>query len=151
MEGAFVFKDGTRYEGAYLSLENQPEPQANANDPKSKNAAPAEPTEPAFRLVRHGYGKNSCGKTGRIYEGEFEHDQMHGTGKLTCPDGVCYEGSFDHDKFHGTGTYSFSDGSVFSGTWENGFPHGFGTAVIKSQTWTGHFHNGVAKNLSVEY
>ena len=38
---------------------------------------------------------------GIVYEGEYEHGQMHGLGRYTLEDGYIMEGRFVHDEFMG--------------------------------------------------
>lgn len=38
---------------------------------------------------------------GVVYEGEFQHGQMHGSGKYILEDGYIMQGKFEHDEFMG--------------------------------------------------
>lgn len=38
---------------------------------------------------------------GIVYEGEYEHGQMHGSGRYILEDGYIMEGRFVHDEFMG--------------------------------------------------
>lgn len=156
--GKFVFKDGTRYEGSYLKIEKviqQEEPVPIV--PQGKNAPPVQEVMQEVKkemiIMRHGFGINTCGKTGFIYEGDFEYDMMDGSGKLTAPSGVSYQGGFAKNKFQGQGVYTWEDGSSYTGSWDNGSPHGPGAFLDKSRTkqkWVGQFYNGSSSGLVVE-
>ena len=63
------------------------------------------------------------------YEGEFVDDCVHGTGKLTLPNGDRYEGCFAVGLFHGRGKYTYVNGDVYDGDFVNGRKHGTGTLI----------------------
>ena len=42
-----------------------------------------------------------------------------GMGKLKFADGGCYEGNFEADEINGTGTRKFTNGNVFTGSWSS--------------------------------
>jgi hypothetical protein len=97
LSGSFVFTDGTRYEGSYLSSLaplSEDSIQSPVPETKKQQSAPVlDLVDPGKNrkehLVRQGFGKNT--QNGFVYEGEFHEDMMHGQGKLSCPNGVCYE------------------------------------------------------------
>lgn len=102
-------------------------------------------------MVRHGVGKNVCGKTGCIYSGDWDTDKMDGKGRLEFPNGAVFEGNFHANVFQGQGEYKFADQSKFTGSWDGGVPHGAGAFVDKSKhKWAGQFFNGNAKGLVAE-
>ena len=102
-----------------------------------------------------------------IYEGEYAHDQRHGQGKLTFPNGnvysatfaknVCveyehvrlqhyhngvYEGQYENGEIHGTGKITYPDGTQYVGTFQRNILHtGEGVYVNKH----GIVHEGVWK------
>ncbi|WIA33611.1 hypothetical protein OEZ86_006735 [Tetradesmus obliquus] len=51
---------------------------------------------------------------------------MHGSGRLTFPDGVCYEGSFAADSITGRGVYQWGN-TIYEGEVQDGLRHGYGT------------------------
>lgn len=58
---------------------------------------------------------------GARFEGDYEKDQRHGTGKYWFPDGKVYEGEYKDNKPNGHGTQRASDGSVLlDGEWNVG-------------------------------
>jgi hypothetical protein len=49
------------------------------------------------------------------YEGEWQHGQWHGSGKLKLENGKLYQGEFQCGQCHGKGTYAWPDGSTYEG------------------------------------
>merc|ERR1712137_572278 len=83
--------------------------------------------------------------SGTVYSGSWKRNLYHGTGKLTCKEGVfmsyegewhsgrkcgkgimhfrnydVYEGLFKDDIMHGAGVYTFAMGSIIEGKWNRG-------------------------------
>ena len=59
-----------------------------------------------------------CWPDGKIYEGGFHDNEMHGKGKLTYADGDVYDGEWAHGRRHGVGTlyeFSYRRDSIFRG------------------------------------
>ncbi|KAJ3215720.1 hypothetical protein HK099_006238 [Clydaea vesicula] len=112
----------------------------NLNDDEILNV------ESKTTIVRHGFGKNICGRTMVIYEGEWNMDKMDGKGILTFPNGVEYNGNFKENKFQGNGEYRFSTGSKYQGTFDSGLPHGNG-CYIDDHKWIGTFFKGKAVGI----
>lgn len=46
---------------------------------------------------------------GRVYEGMWFRNKMHGVGKFTWPNGCKYEGDYNLDKREGYGIYEWLD------------------------------------------
>nr|CCA23361.1 conserved hypothetical protein [Albugo laibachii Nc14] len=114
-KGTFVFPDGSRYEGEYID-EDQ-------------------------RICRHGRGKYTAGP--ESYEGEWEKDEMHGSGTYTFATGARYEGQFDHNEFSGNGSYYWPDGASYHGAWKHNRMDGSGAYKDKDGVeWSGQFVNG---------
>jgi hypothetical protein len=44
---------------------------------------------------------------------------MHGTGRLTFPNGTSYEGEFQSNFYQGLGTYTWPDGAQYAGRWQD--------------------------------
>ena len=59
-----------------------------------------------------------------MYEGDYQHDKIHGKGKLTFADGDMYEGDYQHDKIHGKGKLTFADGDMYEGDFQDKKIHG---------------------------
>lgn len=49
------------------------------------------------------------------YQGAIQDGQMHGTGKLTYPNGETYEGEWVFGKRQGHGAYKYLDGGSYQG------------------------------------
>lgn len=101
--------------------------------------------------LRHGEGAREC--SSGSYEGQWEADKQHGTGKQLWADGRTFEGQFSLGKFDGhgrmvwhtqkgllvyegqyeadlksgTGKFSWGDGRIYDGEWCRGMRHGRGT------------------------
>ena len=58
-------------------------------------------------------------KDGKVYEGQWSHNLMHGFGILIFPDGNRYEGEFVKDRREGRGKYFWKDGRVYDGEWKD--------------------------------
>ena len=88
------------------------------------------------------------------YKGEWENDQIHGTGTvtnyftdlsftgtfnqnemvfgtMTWPNGAVYKGYFEKNELHGLGKLRWPDGSNYVGMFENGRIRGYGTFTDK--------------------
>ena len=81
----------------------------------------------------NGYGKWVCSPHQLYepeYEGEFENNQMHGSGtkrwKTGDYAGNTFSGGFRRGKKHGPGEYCWANGDRFRGTWRDGPRHGDG-------------------------
>ncbi len=56
---------------------------------------------------------------GKVYEGEWSNNKMHGRGKMTFPNGKSYEGGFIEDMKEGFGVYKYNDGlKKYEGQWK---------------------------------
>lgn len=58
-------------------------------------------------------------KTGSLYTGLWEDNQIEGEGILKSPTEGEYDGEFKNGLKNGTGTFTWSDGSVYEGEWKN--------------------------------
>eukprot|EP00730_Choanoeca_flexa_P012826 TRINITY_DN4657_c0_g1_i1.p1 TRINITY_DN4657_c0_g1~~TRINITY_DN4657_c0_g1_i1.p1 ORF type:complete len:150 (+),score=26.36 TRINITY_DN4657_c0_g1_i1:71-520(+) len=96
LNGAFVFPDGSTYEGDYTSTSNG-------------------------AVARQGKGMMKF-LDGSTYNGEWKDDKMHGNGLLTNADGSSYAGEFKKGKFDGEGEYTFADGARLFSTWKENQP-----------------------------
>ena len=54
------------------------------------------------------------------YEGDFERDEMHGSGVFTFASGARYDGQWSHNAYEGRGTYVWADGTSYEGEWAGG-------------------------------
>ncbi|CAF3326355.1 unnamed protein product [Rotaria socialis] len=96
---AFIFPNGDQYDGEYITTEEG-------------------------HMMRHGQGKHTSADQQLIYEGTWNRDKMHGTGRLTYGDGSYYDGEFQSNYFEGLGTYRWPDGAVYTGIWQGSRPIG---------------------------
>ena len=64
------------------------------------------------------------------YEGQWEHGQRHGFGRITMTDGTYWEGEWSADKRHGVGSlYTYPEGTVeMAARWQAGALHSSGSA-----------------------
>mmetsp|Transcript_3775 Transcript_3775/g.5702 ORF Transcript_3775/g.5702 Transcript_3775/m.5702 type:complete len:141 (+) Transcript_3775:398-820(+) len=83
----------------------------------------------------HGFGKYYFSDTGKVYEGEFQNNNMEGRGTLTWPDQSRYEGDFFQGRMEGKGTKFFANGNKYIGDWKADNQHGSGVLYnVKDQT-----------------
>jgi len=78
--------------------------------------------------VQHGTGRQMW-NDGRFYEGEYVKGHFSGKGKMVwkTPKGdMCYEGEYLDDLKHGTGKFTWPDGRCYDGEWQRGKRHGRG-------------------------
>lgn len=90
---SFVFPNGDRYDGEYIVIDEG-------------------------QIVRHGHGRHTSADEQLIYEGAWDHDKMHGNGRLTYGNGASYDGEFRSNFFEGLGTYTWPDGAQYTGLWQ---------------------------------
>ena len=64
------------------------------------------------------------------YEGQWEHGQRHGFGRITMTDGTYWEGEWSADRRHGVGSlYTYPEGTVeMAARWQAGALHSSGSA-----------------------
>lgn len=122
------------------------------------------------KLVRHGKGMYRD-PDGRVYEGDWDNDEMHGFGRLTESDGhqyyegywvhnhpegrgtqvkfhpyshtlTTYNGIFRHGLLQGKGFMSDETGGTYRGEFVDGHRHGTGTMYQPS----GDLYQGVFRN-----
>jgi hypothetical protein len=62
--------------------------------------------------------------SGDVYEGQYQDEEKHGTGKYTSANGDAYEGTFVHGKKSGKGVFTYSSGNVYSGDYKDGKQNG---------------------------
>ena len=159
--GIFHYSATSTYDGEWIS---EPAPEAAstegaATDDDGGTPAEGDPGEgeddgegdgaaagPARVRFRHGRGKLVTGDY--TYEGDFERDEMHGSGVFTFASGVRYDGQWSHNAYEGRGTYVWADGTSYEGEWARGKMHGDGTYTDKDgHRWTGQFYNGQGPGL----
>ncbi|CAF2396261.1 unnamed protein product [Rotaria sp. Silwood2] len=101
----FMFANGDRYDGEYILTDED-------------------------QIMRHGHGKHISADQQLIYEGTWNRDKMHGTGRLTYGNGASYDGEFQSNYFEGLGTYTWPDGAQYTGIWQ-------GSRAIGKAEYTG--------------
>mmetsp|Transcript_28451 Transcript_28451/g.62284 ORF Transcript_28451/g.62284 Transcript_28451/m.62284 type:complete len:157 (-) Transcript_28451:518-988(-) len=122
-EGAFLFPNGSRYEGKW----------------QMKDGA----------KQRHGQGVYTDTLEGHTYEGEWLNDKMHGRGTFRYASNARYEGEFVNNQYHGHGIYTFPNGSFYEGPFEENQMHGEGKYTdTKGVLWQGKFYNGVGPGIA---
>jgi hypothetical protein len=59
-----------------------------------------------------------------VYTGQFQHNQMHGSGVYKWSDGQRFSiGMYLNDKKEGPGIYRFKDSRIWVGHWKAGLQH----------------------------
>ncbi|CAF0763023.1 unnamed protein product [Rotaria sordida] len=102
---SFMFANGDQYDGEYILTDEG-------------------------QIMRHGHGKHTSADQQLIYEGTWNRDKMHGTGRLTYGNGTSYDGEFQSNYFEGLGTYTWPDGAQYTGMWQ-------GSRAIGKAEYTG--------------
>mmetsp|Transcript_40329 Transcript_40329/g.72075 ORF Transcript_40329/g.72075 Transcript_40329/m.72075 type:complete len:150 (-) Transcript_40329:1253-1702(-) len=124
--GAFIFDDGSRYEGHWV-----------------KEGVPGGP----LNVKRHGFGVNTA--NGNKYEGKWKDDQMCGEGTMYFENGAIYAGHWLNNIFQGKGKYTWPNGCCYDGFWRDNKMHGDGTyRDVTGREWRGRFYNGRGPGLS---
>lgn len=92
---------------------------------------------------RHGFGMEFS-VDGSIYEGEWNHGQCCGNGRMIHAVGDYYEGQWEDDRANGYGTYVRIEGDKYEGYWENDRQHGAGKEIWPDGAiYEGEFRNGL--------
>lgn len=113
---SFVFPDGAKYNGEFITVEGV--------------------------RMRHGPGTYIDGK--EEYQGEWNHDKMHGTGTYHFSSGAIYKGDFLDGAMHGSGTYTWADGGHYVGQFRKNVMHDPEGCYVDRDgvKWEGEFCNG---------
>lgn len=122
--GAYVWADGSRYEGEW----------------KESNYHGA-----GRQFDYRGNLKYKGTWVEGIYQGDCTSgDCRNGSGALTFINGEQYEGSFAECLPEGSGRYLYHNGDVYEGEFKAGFPHGSGTYTwaANGDKYTGRFSRG---------
>jgi len=78
--------------------------------------------------LQHGTGRQIW-SDGRLYEGQYVKGHFSGMGRMvwrTAKGTMCYEGEYLEDLKHGTGKFTWPDGRCYEGEWMRGKRHGRG-------------------------
>lgn len=87
----------------------------------------------------HGIGEFSF-KTGTLYSGEWEENQIKGSGILNIPIEGTYEGDFSYSQKNGQGKFTWNDGTIYEGEWKDDQMHGQGKYLsIDNVSYIGTF------------
>lgn len=73
-----------------------------------------------------GDGKYYFADSGKIYEGDFQENNIIGYGVMLWPDNKRYEGEFINGKMEGKGVMTWPNGNRYNGMWKNDMQHGPG-------------------------
>ena len=77
------------------------------------------------------------------YEGEFENDEIHGSGIYTAANGNHYEGEFRNNLPDGTGIFTGTNGDSYFGELKKGDPDGKGNqTTANGDQYSGEFVQG---------
>jgi len=69
-------------------------------------------------MIRSGFGIH-LSADGTMYSGNWENDQMNGSGQIQFASGAAYVGEFVNNCFFGKGQYMWPNGSNFDGQFAN--------------------------------
>ena len=123
--GAFLFKDGCKYEGHFV------------NDEFDGQGTYTFPSKEKYegswsKGYYHGFGTLTSGTAdGHKYQGQWQMDKKHGRGHYTCAE-FEYDGEWANDEMNGHGTYKYGSGDVYEGEWKNDKEHGKGKYTFAS-------------------
>jgi len=122
-KGAFLLPDASKYDGEWVLADGARQ--------------------------RHGHGLHLDGTVkGQSYEGEWQHDQMHGRGVFRYSSNAKYEGAFVGNQYSGAGKYTFPDGAFYEGGFAEGQMHGAGSLTdAQGAVWEGKFYMGTGPGL----
>ena len=70
---------------------------------------------PGGTMLRSGFGIH-VSADGTVYSGNWDNDQMNGSGRVQFASGAMYVGEFVNNCFQGKGQYVWPNGSHFEGT-----------------------------------
>ena len=89
-----------------------------------------------------------AGTTVQVYEGEWRHGRIHGSGTLKFSDGDEYIGQWADGAMDGVGTYTYACGDYYEGGWRADKRHGHGVVVYvdadgaRQESYEGTWHEG---------
>ena len=87
--------------------------------------------------------------TGEVYEGQWDNDQMSGTGELQYTEGT-YKGDYSDGARSGHGTFTWNDSAEYSGEWSNDKMEGKGKLTAADGTlYDGTFAENSFKDGSI--
>ncbi len=90
---------------------------------------------------RDGYGKKKF-KSGAIYTGTFQKNQISGKGKLQYSNGSVYVGEWKENFRHGKGKMKFKNGDLYQGSFKKSNMHGQGyMEFVNGDRYDGNFNN----------
>jgi len=94
--------------------------------------------------LMHGSGKLTDKGDKNCYAGDFEGGLKHGQGIETTADGHHYEGEFREGRMHGRGKMTYKSGDVYEGEWARGKQEGTGEMKNLKEGWSyaGEWHKG---------
>jgi|UniRef100_A0A7S4GJK2 hypothetical protein len=122
--GAFVFDDGSRYEGNWI-----------------KEGTPLITKRKGYGVYKEGNNK---------YEGYWDDDKMSGEGTMFFASGAVYTGTWLDNCFDGKGKYSWTDSSFYEGMWRSNKMHGEGMYQDSTgKRWHGKFYNGMGPGITL--
>ncbi|KAJ1486353.1 hypothetical protein T484DRAFT_1943619 [Baffinella frigidus] len=84
------------------------------------------------------------GKSGGVYDGEYESNKKHGKGVMKYPDTGTYDGVWKEGLRSGQGTFKYPNGDWYKGSWHQGKKSGRGTYFSHSGAcwFMGTFQDG---------
>lgn len=106
--------------------------------------------EGGYDKARGKHGKGRHTKADEVYEGEFQNDARHGTGKWVSSSGWTYTGQYAFGYRDGRGVEVFQDGSRYEGEYKRGDRSGQGkfteaNGAVREGEWQGDTLHGKCK------
>ena len=87
--------------------------------------------------------------TGEIYEGQWDDDQMSGTGELQYTEGT-YKGEYSNGSRSGKGVFTWKDSAEYCGEWDNDKMEGIGKLTAADGTlYDGSFANNAFEDGAI--
>lgn len=101
--------------------------------------------------LEYGYGKYTSKDGSFWYEGNFDHGEGNGKGKMFV-NGVLYEGTFVDSKWEGKGKVVYENGDTYTGDFKSDKMHGQGTFTwVNGDKYVGGFVNGYREGKGTYY
>lgn len=146
-QGALVFPNGDRYEGAVSGgMMNGWGVYSFQNGDRYEGEFRADVIDGRGTLL-HSNGNKYAGdfkngakdgegllqfKNGDLYKGDFQAGHRSGTGTYIFANGAKYIGRFNKGKRDGEGRYIYPSGDEYTGSFKNGMKHGKGQCIYRN-------------------
>ena len=116
--GVLVYKSGDKYEGDFVDGMKHGAGVCQIAEGQRHMTARLRNTVRAIKFFFTGEENMLARHRALRYEGQYENDQMSGSGRFYFRNGDLLVGKFALDRVHGMGTLNYSSGDVFVGEWQ---------------------------------